>query len=97
MDDADPESSPAAHIDAEAPPFSVVHGDRDTMVPVEWARKFVGRLRAQSREPVVYAELWNAQHSFDYFNSLRTQLVVERIEAFASWVISNRRRPRRPL
>ncbi|NJC23726.1 acetyl esterase/lipase [Arthrobacter pigmenti] len=84
----DPRSTPAAHVSEEAPPFLVVHGDRDTMVPVEWTREFVAELKAASREPVVYMELPDAQHTFDYFNSLRAQLVAERIEAFAGWVRS---------
>lgn len=87
-DGFDPRSSPAAHVNAGAPPFLIVHGARDTIIPVRWARGFADDLRAGSRQPVVYAELPGAQHSFDYFNSLRTQLVVERVEVFARWVRS---------
>ncbi|GAB3517654.1 alpha/beta hydrolase [Arthrobacter monumenti] len=83
-------STPAAHINADAPPFYIVHGDKDTMVPVEWAREFAGALDEVSHQPVIYTELPDAQHSFDYFNTLRTGLVVDRIEAFTAWVRSTR-------
>lgn len=35
-----PESSPEAHIHSDAPPFLLIHGDRDSVVPVEWGRQF---------------------------------------------------------
>ena len=79
-------SSPAAYVRAEAPPFFVAHGDRDTLVPLEDARSFVDALRDASARPVVYAELPGAQHSFDLFHSVRFEEVVDAIEAFAAWV-----------
>jgi acetyl esterase/lipase len=85
-----PESSPEAHIHPDAPPFLLIHGDRDTMVPVEWGRRFAEALRAVSRQPVVWTELPDAQHSFDYFASPRAWRAVDQIEAFAAWVRSRR-------
>ena len=41
------EASPLHHVHADAPPFFVIHGDRDTLAPVEDARVFVERLRAR--------------------------------------------------
>lgn len=81
-------SSPMAYAAAEAPPFFVAHGDRDTLVLVEDARRFVERLRSSSPNPVVYAELPGGQHSFDLFHSIRFETVVDAIEAFAAWVRS---------
>ncbi|WP_328929719.1 alpha/beta hydrolase [Streptomyces sp. NBC_00190] len=83
-----PESSPSAHITADAPPFFLVHGDRDTMVHVDIARRFAADLREASVGTVVYAELPGAQHAFDLFHSLRFEAVVDGVEAFAGWVIS---------
>jgi acetyl esterase/lipase len=79
---------PLALNGTDAPPFFVAHGDRDTLVPVEDARLFVERLRTASPEPVVYAELPGAQHSFDLFHSIRFETVVDGIEAFAAWIRS---------
>jgi acetyl esterase/lipase len=66
----------------------VAHGDHDTVVLVEDARDFVERLRNTSTNPVVYAELPGAQHTFDLFHSMRFDTVVDAIEAFAAWVRS---------
>ena len=41
-------ASPVHHLRADAPPFFVVHGDRDTLAPVEDARTFVDQLREVS-------------------------------------------------
>jgi acetyl esterase/lipase len=81
-------SSPLAYVERDAPPFFVAHGDRDTVVSVEDARRFVERLRKGSSRPVVYAELPGAQHGFDLFHSLRFEQVVDAIEAFTAWVRS---------
>lgn len=85
-------SSPLAYVRPDAPPFFVAHGDRDTLVRVQDARCFVERLRSTSSNPVVYAELPGAQHTFDLFHSIRFETVVDAVEAFAAWVRSTRRR-----
>lgn len=85
MDEA-PESwaaySPLDRITDEAPPTFVIHGDKDVLVPVEGARRFVADLRAASNRPVVYAELHGAQHAFEVFPSFRTINTVEAVERF---------------
>jgi acetyl esterase/lipase len=81
-------SSPMAYVTADAPPFFVSHGDKDTVVVVEDARRFAEQLRNTSANPVVYAELTGAQHTFDLFHSIRFETVVDGIEAFAAWVRS---------
>jgi acetyl esterase/lipase len=57
-------------------------------VIVEDARRFVEQLRSTSSNPVVYAELPGAQHSFDLFHSIRFEAVVDGVEAFTAWVRS---------
>lgn len=79
-------SSPVAYIGSDVPPFFVAHGDQDTLAPVEGAREFVERLRSTSSNPVVYAELPGAQHTFDLFHSLRFETLIDGIEAFTAWV-----------
>jgi acetyl esterase/lipase len=85
-----PPSSPLAYVKTNAPPFFVAHGDQDTAVIVDDARRFVAQLRTTSSNPVVYAELPGAQHGFDLFRSRRFETVVDAIEAFAAWVRSTR-------
>ncbi len=57
---------------ADAPPFLVVHGSADTVIPVAQARAFVERLRAASRSTVGYLELPGAHHGFDMIDGSRT-------------------------
>jgi hypothetical protein len=45
-------------------------------------------MRQVSSQPVVYAELPGAQHSFDLFHSIRFETLIDGIEAFAAWVRS---------
>ncbi len=88
--DADREAwdvaSTMSRIHADAPPFLVVHGANDSLVPVEQARSFVDMLRKESPQPVVYAELPGAQHAFDVFWSPRTHATVFAIEQFLNLV-----------
>jgi acetyl esterase/lipase len=81
------EASPMDHVNADAPPFFVVHGANDTLVPVQEARTFVRLLRDVSRAPVYYAELPGAQHAFEVFRSIRTAEVVPRVQRFLTNVL----------
>jgi acetyl esterase/lipase len=93
----DEQSSPRAHVRADAPPFFIAQGDRDTFSPrfVEIARGFAGELRDASSDPVAYAELPGAQHAFDLLHSIRFEAVVDGIEAFTAWVRSRPAQPTR--
>jgi acetyl esterase/lipase len=86
----DPEAyaraSPEHWIREDAPPFLVVHGDLDTLVPVAQARSFTERLRQTSAAPVLYAEMKGAQHAFDIFPSYRAARVIEGTERFLTSV-----------
>jgi acetyl esterase/lipase len=75
-------ASPVDQVRRDAPPFFVIHGDLDTLAPVEDARDFVEKLRAVSDAPVLYAEMKGAEHAFDVFPSYRTARVIEGIERF---------------
>ena len=75
-------ASPVDRVNADAPPFLVIHGDRDTMAPLQDARMFVERLREVSEEPVLFAEIPGAQHAFDLFLSPRAVPVIEGIADF---------------
>ncbi|MFB4311061.1 alpha/beta hydrolase fold domain-containing protein [Actinomadura sp. GTD37] len=76
------EASPVTHIGEDAPPFFVIHGSRDSLIPAAEARRFVERLRDVSASPVVYAEMKGAQHGFDVFPSYRTARVIEGVERY---------------
>lgn len=86
-------ASPVHHLRADAPPFFVIHGDCDTLAPVEDARTFVEELRAVSTQPVLYAEMRGAQHAFEVFPSVRTARVIEGVERFLSTLWARRGTP----
>jgi acetyl esterase/lipase len=86
-------ASPIHHLHPDAPPFFVVHGDRDTLAPVADARTFVEQLRAISSSPVLYAEMRGAQHAFEVFPSVRTATVIEGVERFLSTLWARRDAP----
>lgn len=79
-------ASPITHISDDAPPFFVLHGTNDSLIPVEQARSFTSRLREVSRNPVVYAELPRAQHAFDIFGSARAAHTAVAVEQFLAEV-----------
>ncbi|ORW51767.1 esterase [Mycobacterium paraense] len=82
VDEAFRVASPITHIRADAPPFFVLHGTNDSLIPVEQARRFTARLREVSRQPVAYAELPCAQHAFDIFGSARAAHAAVAVEQF---------------
>ncbi|MGH1342629.1 MAG: alpha/beta hydrolase fold domain-containing protein [Nannocystales bacterium] len=73
------EASPIHRVHTNAPPFFVVHGSRDSMVPLEDAKDFVTELRAVSDNPVRFTTVPGAHHSFDLLVSLRSLPVIEAI------------------
>jgi acetyl esterase/lipase len=81
-------SSPLDYVQPDAPPFLIAHGEYDMLVPVEQARTLAARLRDVSTSPVVYAELPKGPHNFDLFHSIRFEILIDGIEAFAAWVRS---------
>lgn len=84
-------ASPFHCVGSEIPPFFVIHGDHDTLVPVAEARAFADALRAAAPGRVCYAEIPGAQHAFEIFPSLRTTFVVHGVERFLAWVVSAER------
>ncbi len=91
------DASPTFRVRADAPPFFVLHGANDTLVPVETARTFVRRLRAVSRAPVAYAELPLAQHAFDVLASLRCQATTSAVGDFLDGARAARPPPSRKV
>jgi acetyl esterase/lipase len=76
------QASPTYRVRADAPPFFVLQGENDTLVPVSVAQAFVKSLREVSRAPVAYAQLPLAQHAFDVLASLRCQATTAGVESF---------------
>jgi len=81
-------ASPITRIGADAPPFMVLQGDRDTLTPAAGATRFVEALRARSQAPVVFVELPGAQHAFEIFPSLRSVPAVHGVHRFCQVIYS---------
>jgi acetyl esterase/lipase len=77
-------ASPISCIHPGAPPFLVIHGNRDTLAPVEEARRFCEAFRSRGHGKIAYAEIPGAQHAFEIFHSRRALLVIRGVERFLS-------------
>ncbi|MFH1330413.1 MAG: alpha/beta hydrolase [Actinomycetota bacterium] len=79
--EADPEAwrrgSPVRCARAERPPFLVVHGGADSLVPPADSRRLVAALRAAGGPAVGHAELPGATHGFDFIHSVRGERFVD--------------------
>lgn len=79
-------ASPVDLVHPDVPPFLVIHGSADNLVPVDQARRFVAAMRAASPAPVAYAEIQGASHAFEVFHGVRTGNVVAGIDEFLTWL-----------
>ncbi len=82
-------ASPLFRVHADAPPYMVIHGDRDTLVPVGDARDFAAKLKRVSNSDVRYVELAGAEHAFDLWPSVRSARVADAIGRFLTSLTSN--------
>lgn len=83
------QASPVERVGVDAPPFLVIHGTEDGLIPVGEAQTFVQRLRAVSAQAVSYVELPGAGHGFDLTDGTRTGAVSNAIGLFLD-VVRNR-------
>jgi acetyl esterase/lipase len=83
-------ASPVARVHEDAPPFLVIHGTGDSVIPVEQARSFVEKLRAASHSVVSYVELPGAGHAFDMIDGARTGSTATAIGLFLNQIHRNR-------
>jgi len=76
------DASPINRVHRDAPPFFVLHGENDAVVPLSQAQQFCAALSAVSDSTVSLAELPNAHHAFDAIATLRCQVAAEAVAAF---------------
>ena len=76
------DASPVFRVHRNAPPFFILHGENDDVVPNAQARAFAGALRSAGARTVSYAEIPHAHHAFDTIATLRCQLAAEAVAAF---------------
>ncbi|OBI07510.1 esterase [Mycobacterium sp. E2462] len=80
------DASPIARVHRNAPPFLVIHGSKDTVIPVAQARSFVDRLRAVSHSMVGYLELPGAGHGYDLLDGERAGAAAHATSLFLNQV-----------
>lgn len=84
------DASPITLVRPDAPPFFILHGVNDSLIPVGEGREFAKALREASTSPVVYAEIPHAQHAFDFFGSPHGHYTADAVEKFLNWVLAKR-------
>ncbi|KAG0209111.1 hypothetical protein BGX28_000128 [Mortierella sp. GBA30] len=70
------EHSPRFRIKSSGVPFLIVHGDTDTLVPVQHARTFVNEFRNTCSAPIDYLEIPGGHHCFHLISSPRSWYTV---------------------
>ena len=84
------QASPLHRITPDAPAFLVLHGTKDTLVPVGVARAFVAAFRTSATAPIGYVELPGAQHAFDVLCSPRSTATTLGIAAYLEALVASR-------
>jgi acetyl esterase/lipase len=85
------DASPIARVHRNAPPFLVIHGSKDNVIPVEQARSFVERLRAISHSMVGYLEFPGAGHGYDLIDGERAGAAAHATSLFLNQVYRTKR------
>lgn len=75
-------ASPISHVHSAAPPFLVLHGENDSLIPSAQAKAFCAALREAGAPSVCYAELPNAHHAFDMVATVRSRLAAGGVADF---------------
>ncbi|HUH69105.1 MAG TPA: alpha/beta hydrolase [Mycobacterium sp.] len=83
-------ASPISYAHSGAPPFFVLHGEKDELVPSGQARAFCAALREAGATTVAYAELANAYHAFDITPTVRSRLAADAVSDFLGVVYGRR-------
>ncbi len=85
------DASPITRLRPDAPPFFILHGKDDSIIPVAEGREFADAIRDASASVVAYAEIPHAQHAFDfYYGSPRAHYTAQAVAQFLSWVHATR-------
>jgi acetyl esterase/lipase len=85
------DASSIRRIHPDAPPFFILHGQDDSIIPVGEGREFAEALSRVSTSAVAYAEIPHAQHAFDfYYGSPRAHYTAQAVEEFLSWIHATR-------
>lgn len=80
-------ASPASYVTRKLPPTLLIHGSRDHIVEVRFARNMYQRLQAVGTTSVLLEIPW-AEHAFDaIFSGPSNQLALYYTERFLAWTL----------
>jgi len=80
-------ASPITYVRRSLPPTLLVHGNRDNIVEVKFAREMYERLRTSGNTAILLEIPW-AEHAFDFiFHGLSNQLALYYTERFLAWAL----------
>lgn len=65
------DASPVTHVNSSCPPFLIMHGTADSIVPIEQSEELYQALK-QANVDVTFIPLKNAEHDFDSKENFRT-------------------------
>lgn len=68
---------------ASIPDCLLIHGTHDSLVDVRESRLLAEKLCQVSENKVIYAEIPGAQHAYNMFRSIRSELVLTEVTRFA--------------
>lgn len=78
--------SPIDHVRSGAPPFLVIHGTHDSLVPIAEAEVFVAALDTVGA-PVEFVRVLGAQHGFDAVSSKLSRQAAAMVTTWANEVV----------
>jgi acetyl esterase/lipase len=84
------DASPISYVHSDAPPFFVLHGEKDELIPSGQARAFAAALREAGAPTVGHVELANAHHAFDITPTVRSRLAAGAVADFLGVVYGRR-------
>ena len=74
--------TPANWVSKNTPPFLLLQGDTDALIPVQETQAFWHALQTNNRSHSALLTLPLVEHSFDIFPSLTAQCIVPTIERY---------------
>ena len=78
--------SPLDHVRSDAPPFLVIHGTHDSLVPIAEAEVFVDALE-RAEAGVEFIRVLGAQHGFDAVSSNVSRHVAAMVTTWATTLV----------
>lgn len=80
--------SPLDHVRQDAPPFLVIHGTHDSLVPIAEAEVFVDALQ-RAGAPFEFVRVLGAQHGFDAVSSTVSRHAAAMVTTWATSLIGD--------